>query len=72
MGPEFLDGPIEQARTKDSILGVRVQDDMVIIRMRGGKRWGNQWARELCHKILTDREQPHEPGGNPNAFNKWS
>ena len=66
VGSEFLDGPVDQAETK--VLGVRVQEDTVIIKMKGGKRWGNQLARELCHKLLTDRE----PGGNPNAFNKWS
>lgn len=63
---ETPDGPVSQSGTK--IIGVRVQDDTVIIRVKGGKRWGNRWARELYHKILTDRE----PGENPNAFNKWS
>jgi hypothetical protein len=53
-----------------AILGVRVHGDTVIIKIRGGQRWGNQWARELCHKILTNRE--HEPGGNLTALNKWS
>ncbi len=66
VGPEFLDGPVDQAGVK--VLGVRVQEDPVIIKMKGGKRWGNQWARELCHKLLTEQES----GGNPNAFNKWS
>ena len=66
VGSVFLDGPVGQSGI--GIWGVRVQEDTVIIKMKGGKRWGNQLARELCHKLLTDRE----PGGNPNAFNKWS
>ena len=58
--------PVKSA--SGAILGARVQGDTVIIKMKGGKRWGNQLARELCHKLLTEQE----PGGNPNAFNKWS
>lgn len=61
----------------DTVRGVRVEDDRVVIVMKGGLEKGNLAARELCQELLVKRDYAvMNPGPNPNEtpnrYNKWT